>query len=318
MPSLFRSSSLQQELRDACRDHDLPLLNRLLVKPDAGARDDYGNTVLHWLLTTRRPPHVLVQAIVRALPHAAKVANKDGMYCLHLAVAARATVDVVQTVYEAHPPALQLVDGVSGNLPLHEACTNKAALEVVVFLQQAWPTAVYKSNAAGNLPLHAACVATPATFDSDNRPHFAVLWSLLEAWPDAVMRRNAAGETPYDVLKESSPREVQSLQLLRNKRALCQMPERMREEAQEEMVYAINQKTMEIESIASTQQSFSELSETTNDDTDYSQYDELEELQREMQKLQAKQEYKRKKERKRRYKRKLIKKKLDQEAAVEI
>ena len=82
-----------------------------------------------------------------------------------------------------------------GRLPIHYACWQRASLEVIHALVNAYPESItVATESGGDLPLHNACVDGAS-------PH--VLNFLIESYPEGVNKKNEDGETPLDVLKEA-------------------------------------------------------------------------------------------------------------------
>ena len=127
-------------LHIACRYGGMPFeVMEFLVEQDPAIllhRDNYGNLPIHALCSSRQPP------------------NTRRPQNSLLAMMSLFTSD--------HPSELSTSDG-TGALPLHRACRNREMpIDVLCFLVDQGPTALYHRDQQGNLPMHVLCSAQPS------------------------------------------------------------------------------------------------------------------------------------------------------------
>ena len=115
---------------------------------------------------------------------------------VHLMVQKRPPLDVVQMIVKHAPESLRLTDRNAGAVALHLACFNRASLEVVKALAEAYPASLLAAGTRGCLPLHTACAPT-----SDRR-NLEVISFVADAYPEAIEIRNKSGKRPSDLLKQ--------------------------------------------------------------------------------------------------------------------
>jgi ankyrin repeat protein len=124
-------------------------------------------------------------------------------YPLHFVFCLNQTVPLqaVECLVEQFPDAIKTTDFSYRRLPLHFACSNKAALEVVQYLVKKWPASVRKPSGNGNLlPLHLAC-ANQAALD--------VVWYLVQQCPQSLQATNIHGDLPlHQACASKAPLEV--------------------------------------------------------------------------------------------------------------
>jgi ankyrin repeat protein len=138
-------------------------------------------------------------------------------------------LDSIEFLVQSYPRALHSADA-WGNVPLHEACDNRATpLAVIIYLVQRWPESVRVTNHDGNLPLHLAASAASSsakskalfprsalpnhsndydvlcgTLSSDpsvpptkwHQRQLEIVQYLVHYWPDAVHHMNEHGRSP--------------------------------------------------------------------------------------------------------------------------
>ena len=96
-------------------------------------------------------------------------------------------LDTLVEAYREGPSA----DSETGRLPLHMACTGRAALPIFERILDLYPAAArIRENATGSLPLH--LIAESGVSDPD------VVNKLLICYPEAINGKNNSGRTPYD------------------------------------------------------------------------------------------------------------------------
>lgn len=146
----------------------------------------------------------------RLYPHEAREAMEvkvRGAYTakitpLHYACENKPTVEVIQTLIEANPPALERRQEPGGQLPLHAACTWGASSDVITSLLAAMPSCAEMKDFLSNLPLHCACYSGADT---------VVVEALLRVYPQSVWPRNHQGSSAVDIVRRlahSNRREV--------------------------------------------------------------------------------------------------------------
>jgi hypothetical protein len=84
------------------------LLRRSILenKKRAEEADDFGMMPLHWACTDRNVPLNVIKALMKACPHAVMMKNKGGLIPLHIAVKARATLDVLIAIIRVNDMAI--------------------------------------------------------------------------------------------------------------------------------------------------------------------------------------------------------------------
>lgn len=139
-------------------------------------------------LRCRRHPHEAREAMevkVRGA-YTAKITP------LHYACENRPSVEVVRTLIDANPSALERRQEPGGQLPLHAACTWGASPEVIQTLLAARPSCAEMKDFLSNLPLHCACYSGAP---------LVVIESLLRVYPQSVWPRNHQGSSALDIVR---------------------------------------------------------------------------------------------------------------------
>lgn len=114
--------------------------------------------------------------------------NENGMLPLHEALSSRAPLQVIQALIYAYLEGARTVDS-GGRLPLHWALETQAPMEVVQALMDAYPEGVRTQDGNGSLPLHeGAC--------SHNQASLEVVRALLDAYPEGVQTTDRDGFLP--------------------------------------------------------------------------------------------------------------------------
>eukprot|EP00981_Chlorochromonas_danica_P011698 scaffold4213_cov201-Ochromonas_danica.AAC.7 len=199
------------------------------------ARDDYGNTALHYASRGRCSLEVLKE-IVFTCPELARLANNDGELPIHVATG-QGSVEVVQTLAMTYPQGLQLTDRL-GWLPIHHAAYHNKSVEVVKYLVSCDSQALLRRHVnSQRLALHYAVVHCPSvetvsyllegypegvkTFDCHRRlplhyclarcttwtrARLRILLLLLTAYPYGVGMKDEEGYRPIDLVRRDLPR----------------------------------------------------------------------------------------------------------------
>lgn len=207
------------------------------------ARDDYGNTALHYASRGRCSMEVLKE-IVFACPELARLTNNDGELPIHVA-SGQGSVEVVQTLAMTYPQAIQLTDRL-GWLPIHHAAYHNASVEVLKYLVSCDNQALLRRHASTQrLALHYAVVHCPSveavnylldlypegvkTFDCHRRLplHYCIarctVWTrtrlrilqlLLSAYPHGVGMADEEGYRPIDLVRRDLPRHGDRIERL--------------------------------------------------------------------------------------------------------
>eukprot|EP00581_Thalassiosira_minuscula_P009944 CAMPEP_0183709466 /NCGR_PEP_ID=MMETSP0737-20130205/5506_1 /TAXON_ID=385413 /ORGANISM="Thalassiosira miniscula, Strain CCMP1093" /LENGTH=962 /DNA_ID=CAMNT_0025937581 /DNA_START=179 /DNA_END=3067 /DNA_ORIENTATION=+ len=136
----------------------------------------------------------------RLYPHEAREAMEvkvRGAYTakitpLHYACENKPTVEVIKTLIDANPAALERRQEPGGQLPLHAACTWGASSAVVATLLAAIPACAEMKDFLSNLPLHCACYSGADT---------VVVEALLRVYPQSVWPRNHQGSSAVDIVR---------------------------------------------------------------------------------------------------------------------
>jgi ankyrin repeat protein len=127
--------------------------------------------------------------------HAAETQIRDGAYPLHMAIASRASKNVIEMLMREAPDVLQMTNKY-GETPLHVAFSCDAdteTLELLLHMKEDIGALKIAEKRHGNLPLHLAAIHGC----SDG---VAVL--LFTEYPEAAGVANTAGKTPLDLALE--------------------------------------------------------------------------------------------------------------------
>ena len=110
------------------------------------------------------------------------------------------TVDFSSLEYiKANPDFIRKQDEY-GRLPFHLACGNRnSSVELIRFLYEAYPEAIYVGDKDGNTPLIYACIAGHS---------LDVIKTLLEYYPDAVYVKDIYGKLALHHASSSSSEKV--------------------------------------------------------------------------------------------------------------
>jgi len=170
----------------------IPILQFLLRDDDTVITNGDGDGPLHVACHNPTTVPATLQWLLAVSGSTADVAVRDstGALPLHLAARVSKSVDIVQSLVECFPQALQCRD-YHGDLPLHEACRAAQSLAVVTYLVEQYPAAVRVTGRNGATPLHLACqAAAPSTAA-------AVIDYLVRAYPEALVVPTDAGDLPF-------------------------------------------------------------------------------------------------------------------------
>ena len=111
---------------------------------------------------------------------------------LHYACENKPSVEIIRTLIEANPAALERRKEPGGQLPLHAACTWGADADVIQTLIEANPSCCEMKDFLSNLPLHCACYSGAET---------VVISTLLRVYPQGVWPRNHQGSSAIDIVR---------------------------------------------------------------------------------------------------------------------
>lgn len=120
------------------------------------------------------------------LPENANKSNKDGWYLIHQACYQRAGLDIIMPLHAAYKKGISKSDK-HGWLPLHLACYHNAPVDVIQFLIENYPKALSSMNEFDCLPIHLACEALAG---SDT------LLALSDAYPAGLRTKNSWQNLP--------------------------------------------------------------------------------------------------------------------------
>ncbi|KAJ0412786.1 hypothetical protein ATCC90586_002416 [Pythium insidiosum] len=111
------------------------LLARMLsVSPDCAEEcDDFGMMPLHWACTARDVEPRVVRKLVDAFPVAAKLKNKGGLLPLHIAIKAKAPLEVLQLLVRHHEDSI-CEETPTGETPAELAESCGLPREAIAFL----------------------------------------------------------------------------------------------------------------------------------------------------------------------------------------
>ena len=156
------------------------------------------------------------EVLVCVSPLEARRTDQDGAYPLHLAVATKATSDVVKALLSAYPPASKIkwkgkassLDRLPPpeflndfNMPLHIAVAKSASLDVLRALLEAWPEAISERSDNHELPLHIALRIRAAP---------EIVEFLLQAHPEAAAAKQYEDYPLHIAVKENSSKQNSS------------------------------------------------------------------------------------------------------------
>lgn len=103
---------------------------------------------------------------------------------LHVACSLRAPKDVVDTLLQAHPRAIEIPETTFKRLPLHIACQHDARPEVIESLLSNYPQGAIQPDSLTRLPIHYAC---------SNGAPLEVVKLLLASNPNSAMYADGDG-----------------------------------------------------------------------------------------------------------------------------
>lgn len=85
--------------------------------------DDFGMSLLHWILTEHKVPYVLVTKVVEMNSNCLLYRNHAGMIPLHIAIHSKLPANILQYLVNACPKSMRVVDG-KGRSPLDIASSR--------------------------------------------------------------------------------------------------------------------------------------------------------------------------------------------------
>ena len=117
--------------------------------------------------------------IIMLYPDGVKVKDSENGYTLlHIGTSNKANVEIIRILIEAYPDAVKEKDEYR-YFPLHLAAEANASIEVINLLIEAYPDAVTAKGAEDNIPIHLAAYGAS----------IEVVIALLKAYPDGVKKR---------------------------------------------------------------------------------------------------------------------------------
>uniref|UniRef100_A0A7S4W7W3 Uncharacterized protein n=1 Tax=Ditylum brightwellii TaxID=49249 RepID=A0A7S4W7W3_9STRA len=145
---------------------------------------------LHQACALRAPKDV-INALIVAYPKGANALETSFKRLpLHIACQNGCAADVIEIFLSYNPLCAQVGD-VFGRCPIHYACCNGAAPDVVDLFLSVDPSIATVTDKAGWLPIHVAC-QMGASIES--------IQKLLDANPSSLQAMTAKGSTPLKLL----------------------------------------------------------------------------------------------------------------------
>jgi ankyrin repeat protein len=147
--------------------------------------DSDGLMPLHWACSGG-PTEEVIEALLKAYPHAAKRTDSGGSTALHFACHYGANAPVVQALLKSYPPAISKKDKY-GRTPLYHAISKSSSVDVIRVLIEANPSMILEP-----------CLSTQGTNTNkrrqDDRPPnhrtpLYIAWSAISSSPRARRRR---------------------------------------------------------------------------------------------------------------------------------
>jgi ankyrin repeat protein len=158
------------------------------------------------------------QSNTELLETAANYQNKNNMTPLHVIVWKRPPLVLVKALIDIAPATVHLRDS-GGRLPLHHACMWGASLDVLDILVRTCPESVQKKDSTGRTPSQLLKLFNAADYRNENGMlflhsacHFegaaatlnlVLLQLLVDAHPESITVRDNCGRTPSQLLKKS-------------------------------------------------------------------------------------------------------------------
>jgi ankyrin repeat protein len=167
--------------------------NTAAVRARTGVK--YSNRLpLHLVAANPDSDFSLVSKLVELNPRGASQADRKGMLPLHLACESGKSWQVVQSIYEASPEAVeQPEDGRRGWMALHMAASaENADNELIANVAQLHPIAATLADASGCFPLHLACMSGKSWENG--------LSTLFDANPEAIRCPDKQGLLPVHIV----------------------------------------------------------------------------------------------------------------------
>ena len=138
----------------------------------------------------------LVQSVCQAHPSAIRAVDEEGRLPLHYACRFGHCRPILEFLVHQFPEAVSVPTTTDGVLPFHYLCSNQGhGLETVQWMLQLYPQALQSLTKAKWTPLH---YATLYRHDDD-----AVALFLLQSYPDASRQTNAGGNLPLHIATAS-------------------------------------------------------------------------------------------------------------------
>lgn len=186
-------------------------------KSFAMIRDLDGNLPLHQAVNRSDANLLVVCALLKMYPVAARIKDSEGYYPLFIACRQfKVNAAIIKSLINVYPEAT--TKKIGGNLALHELALKGRlpSAEAVRILLNANYKAASTINNHGNLPLHYMC-AQESSLDC------MAVRTIMEAYEEGITKPNKVGMTPIDIAR--SRLEQQSKYLEYNE---IELQERMR------------------------------------------------------------------------------------------
>lgn len=156
---------------------------------------NYSNRLpLHLVAANADSDFSLVSKLVELNPRGASQADRKGKLPLHLACESGKSWQVVQSIHEAYPEAVQQPeDGRRGWMALHMAASaENSDNELIENIAQLHPIAATEADGSGSFPLHLACMSGKAWENG--------LSTLFDANPEAIRCPDKEGLLPLHIV----------------------------------------------------------------------------------------------------------------------
>lgn len=186
-------------------------------KSFAKIRDLDGNLPLHQAVNRSDANLLVVCALLKMYPGAARIKDSEGYYPLFIACRQlKVSAAIIKTLINAFPEAT--TKKIGGNLALHVLALKGRvpSAEAVRILLNANYKAASTMNKHGNLPLHYMCA-------QESSSDCMALRTIMTAYEEGITKPNKVGMTPIDIAR--SRLEQQSKYLEFNE---IELEERMR------------------------------------------------------------------------------------------
>jgi len=186
--------------------------------------DNNGRLPLHAACTNPRVELELLELLVQEYPEALKTFDKMGAVPLHLSIQRKLPADAVLFLIEQAEGAVRTREAATMMYPLHLACKAGSEMEIMETLLDIYPRAIDAVDKKGNTIFHVACMARtltpefceklleycsyetiqeanedgslPLHLAVQNRASMPVLQLIIDYYPEALDIKDEKGNTP--------------------------------------------------------------------------------------------------------------------------